>query len=89
MQFAHACVAALLCLAPVGSTFAQQTAGTPAQGSQQTSPTNQSPQRDPQAVSAIQNALFAMGKVPGDSKATGTITLVEGSTTQGLAESPS
>ena len=55
--------------------FAQQTS------TQAVSSTVQTPQRDPQAVSAIKNAIAAMGKVPLDSTASGAVTLVEGSTT--------
>jgi hypothetical protein len=41
------------------------------------------PQRDPQAIAILQQAVAAMATaVPADSSATGTVTVVEGSTTQ-------
>ncbi len=47
------------------------------------SPTAPSPQRDPQALTILNQALTAMASsVPADSSATGTVTIVEGSSTQ-------
>jgi outer membrane lipoprotein-sorting protein len=57
----------------VVSATAQQTA----------SPPVQAPQRDTQAIAILQQAVAAMAStVPSDSSATGTVTIVEGSTTQ-------
>lgn len=52
---------------------------------QQTSSTStQAPQRDPQAVAIVQQSVAAMARsAPSDSTASGTVTIVEGSTTQG------
>jgi hypothetical protein len=50
---------------------------------QSSPPTAQGPQRDPQAVALLQQAIAAMAPTaPTDSSATGTVTVVEGSTTQ-------
>ncbi|HEY2548662.1 MAG TPA: hypothetical protein VGI46_21485 [Candidatus Acidoferrum sp.] len=55
-------------------TVAQQTPPPPA---------TQSPQHDAQAVTLVQQSVAAMaGTVPTDSSASGTVTIVEGSTTQ-------
>jgi hypothetical protein len=52
------------------------------QKTQQTSATQPTVQRDPQAIAALQQAVAAMGgNVPADSVATGTVTLVAGSET--------
>jgi hypothetical protein len=49
---------------------------------QQSTPSATPPQRDPQAVSVLQQSFAAMGgALPADSVATGTISLVEGSST--------
>jgi outer membrane lipoprotein-sorting protein len=57
----------------VVSATAQQTSTTP----------SQTPQRDSQAVALLQQAIATMATtVPTDSSATGTVTVVEGSTTQ-------
>jgi hypothetical protein len=49
---------------------------------QQSTQTATPPQRDPQAVSVLQQSFAAMGgALPADSVATGTVTLVEGSST--------
>jgi hypothetical protein len=50
---------------------------------QPTAPTAQTPQRDPQAITILQQAVTAMATTaPGDSSATGTVNIVEGSTTE-------
>lgn len=50
---------------------------------QSSPPAIQAPQRDPQAVALLQQAIAAMATTtPADSSATGTVTVVEGSTTQ-------
>lgn len=48
-----------------------------------TTSTQSPPQRDPQAVALVQQSVAAMASTPpSDSSATGTVTIVEGSTTQ-------
>jgi|SRR5579859_708791 len=50
---------------------------------QQSPPTAQAPQRDPQAIAILQQSIAAMASIaPTDSTASGTVTIVEGSTTQ-------
>ena len=50
---------------------------------QRSSAPAQAPQRDPQAIAILQQAVAAMASmVPTDSSASGTVTVVEGSTTQ-------
>ncbi|MGB7284928.1 MAG: hypothetical protein WBE13_21890 [Candidatus Acidiferrum sp.] len=50
---------------------------------QSSPPTAQTPERDPQAITVLQQAVGAMASTaPSDSSATGTVTVVEGSTTQ-------
>jgi hypothetical protein len=50
---------------------------------QESSAPTQAPQRDPQAVAVLQQAVATMAtSTPADSSATGTLTVVEGSTTQ-------
>jgi outer membrane lipoprotein-sorting protein len=50
---------------------------------QPTAPIAQTPQRDPQAITILQQAVATMANIaPTDSSATGTVTVVEGSTTQ-------
>lgn len=44
--------------------------------------TSTAPTRDPEAVALVQKAIAAMGAVPTDSTATGTVTLTAGSSTQ-------
>src|SRR5437667_11996911 len=38
-------------------------------------------QRDPQALAVLQSSIASMGALPADSNATGTVTIVEGSST--------
>lgn len=55
----------------------------PLTGQQATTSVTQAPQRDPQALALLQQAIRAMATIiPADSSATGAITIVEGSTTQ-------
>lgn len=50
---------------------------------QPVAPTTQTPKRDPQAVTILQQAITAMATtVPTDSSATGSVTVVEGATSQ-------
>jgi hypothetical protein len=52
-------------------------------GAQQSSGPTQAPQRDPQAIALLQQAVAAMASsAPTDSSATGTVTIVEGSSTE-------
>ena len=43
---------------------------------------SQAPSQDPQAISILQQAINAMGNVPSDSAATGTVAITQGSTSQ-------
>jgi hypothetical protein len=62
---------AILFMLAFGSATAQQ------------APPAQAPQRDPQAISLLQQAVAAVATtIPTDSSATGSVTVVEGSTTQ-------
>src|SRR5215475_7395276 len=45
-------------------------------------PTTTAPQRDPQAVTLLQQSVSVMGVPPSDSTATGSVTIVAGSLTQ-------
>lgn len=65
---------------PLGFVLAVVSA--PAQ--QSSPPTVLAPQRDPQAIAILQQSVAAMAtSTPTDSSATGTVNVVEGSTTQG------
>jgi outer membrane lipoprotein-sorting protein len=63
--------------------FAFVLAALSATARQSSPPATQTPQRDAQAVTILQQSVAAMAStVPSDSSATGTVTVVEGSTTQ-------
>jgi len=73
MRFARTYVVVFLSFAVPISVHAQQTT---------TTTTQPSPQRDPQAVAIVQQSVEAVASTaPSDSSATGTVAIVEGSTT--------